>query len=169
MADIKIAQYKRWFAYEQDAHEKVLASFKSVPEERRSGADYRRAATILAHVVAARRIWLWRLGASGFAPSSLFPEDPDVERISQDWDATSLEWIQYLDTLDDAGVERVFEYKSIDGGRFRNSIEDVLAQLFGHSSYHRGQIAMLIRSAGGTPEITDLIYWCREPIANAEE
>jgi uncharacterized damage-inducible protein DinB len=43
-------------------------------------------------------------------------------------------------------------------------VEDILAQLFGHSSYHRGQIAMLVRAAGGEPAVTDLIYWCREGV-----
>jgi uncharacterized damage-inducible protein DinB len=56
----------------------------------------------------------------------------------------------------------VFEYQSLDAGRFRNTIADVLAQLYGHSWYHRGQIAMLVRTAGGQPAVTDLIYWCRE-------
>ena len=63
------------------------------------------------------------------------------------------------------GPGRVFEYQSLDAGRFCNCIEDILAQLFGHSSYHRGQIATLVCAAGGEPAITDLIYWCREPVA----
>ena len=60
---------------------------------------------------------------------------------------------------------RELEYQSLDAGRFRNRIEDILTQLFGHSWYHRGQIAMLIRAAGGEPAVTDLIFWCREPIS----
>jgi uncharacterized damage-inducible protein DinB len=51
-----------------------------------------------------------------------------------------------------------------DAGRFRNPVEEILTQLFGHSWYHRGQIAVLVRAAGGTPAITDLIYWCRQPV-----
>ena len=46
-------------------------------------------------------------------------------------------------------------------------IEDILAQLFGHSWYHRGQIALLVRAAGGEPAVTDLIYWSREAVAPA--
>ena len=26
------------------------------------------------------------------------------------------------------------------------------------------QIAVLVRAAGGTPAVTDLIYWCRQPV-----
>ncbi|HEY7544618.1 MAG TPA: DinB family protein [Blastocatellia bacterium] len=59
---------------------------------------------------------------------------------------------------------RVFEYSSLDGGRFRNSVEDILTQLFGHSLYHRGQIALLLRSIEAEPAATDFVYWSREAI-----
>jgi uncharacterized damage-inducible protein DinB len=58
----------------------------------------------------------------------------------------------------------LFTYQSFDSGRFQNTIEDVLTQLFGHSWYHRGQIAILVRQAGGTPALTDLIYFTRESV-----
>jgi uncharacterized damage-inducible protein DinB len=69
-----------------------------------------------------------------------------------------------LTAVTDEELEREFEYQSLDAGRFRNGVDGVLAQLFGHSSYHRGQIAMLVRAAGGEPAVTDLIYWCRQSI-----
>ena len=40
----------------------------------------------------------------------------------------------------------------------------ILTQLYGHSLYHRGQIAMLVKQAGGQPAMTDFVYWCREKI-----
>ena len=58
----------------------------------------------------------------------------------------------------------MFEYQSLDAGRFRNRIEDILAQLYGHSWYHRGQIACWSAPAGGEPAVTDFVYWCREPV-----
>ena len=73
-------------------------------------------------------------------------------------------WDAYLSGLTDADLAREFEYQSYDSGRFRNRVEDILAQMFGHSWYHRGQIAMLVRAAGGVPAATDLVYWCREPV-----
>ena len=64
----------------------------------------------------------------------------------------------------DEEIRKTFDYTSIDHTPFRNTVEDILTQLFGHSWYHRGQIAMLVRASGGQPAITDLIYWSREPI-----
>ena len=59
---------------------------------------------------------------------------------------------------------REVHYQSLDGKRFRNTVEDILAQLFGHSWYHRGQIASRIKAIGGTPAVTDLVFWSRELI-----
>lgn len=161
MSQAVVDRYRRWFEYEKDAHAKVIASLDTVPAERRSSTEYRRAVKIMAHIVAARRVWLGRLGVIP-GVNSLFPDEPDVAQVAAEWKHTEDLWSEYLSGLDDASLGREFEYQSFDAGRFRNPVEDILAQLFGHSSYHRGQIAMLIRAAGGEPAATDLIYWCRE-------
>lgn len=160
-------RFRRWFEYEQDAHAKVISSFHSVPEGKRSAPEFRKAVALLAHIVAARQIWLARLGVIPAASDTMFPNGPavDLDRVAADWQRVSGLWDDYLTSLDDHEIDRQFEYQSLDAGRFRNRIEDILVQLFGHSWYHRGQIAMLVRAAGGEPAVTDLIYWCREPIS----
>ncbi len=164
MAGGPIDRYRRWFEYETDAHAKVLASFDTVPPERRDSPEFRRAVGLLAHVVAARRNWLARFGRIPAPTGPLFPADSDVPGLTTEWRVVQGLWADYFSSVDDQELDREFEYQSLDAGRFRNRVEDVLAQLFGHSSYHRGQIAMLIRTAGGQPAITDLIYWCREAV-----
>jgi uncharacterized damage-inducible protein DinB len=158
-----IDRYRRWFDYEQDAHAKVLASLETVPPQGRNTPEFRRAISLMGHIVAARRNWLLRLGVIQGTAGPIFPDDADVERVAAEWREMQGLWSSYLSGLDDLALDREFEYQSLDAGRFRNRIEDMLAHLFGHSSYHRGQIAMLVRAAGGTPAATDLIYWCREP------
>jgi uncharacterized damage-inducible protein DinB len=165
MADELVSRFRRWFEYEQDAHAKVVASLGTVPTDRRAGPEYRKAVGLLAHVVAARRVWLGRFGVLPSAAGPLFPDDPDLAAVVAEWDAVRSAWTRYLAGLTDADLARVFEYQSLDAGRFRNRVEDILAQLYGHSWYHRGQIAVLVRAAGGTSAITDLVYWCREPVA----
>src|SRR5262249_27087680 len=157
-------RYRRWFEYERGAHAKVIRSLESVPVELRSSPEFRRALAICAHIVAARRLWLCRLGVLPLGSASLFPEDIALPQVAEELQTVQAHWSEYLGRLTDADLGRVFEYQSLDTGCFRNRIEDILAQLFGHSSYHRGQIAMLVRTAGGEPAVTDLIYWCREPV-----
>lgn len=159
-----VERFQRWFEYEIDAHAKTIASLESVPEDNRGGGEFKKAVSILGHMVAARRVWLARFGIAPPPKGSLFPENPDLAEVTANWREAEGLWKSYLSGLTDAEIAKSFEYQSFDGGRFRNTVEEVLTQLFGHSSYHRGQIAMLVKASGGTPAMTDFIYWCREAI-----
>jgi uncharacterized damage-inducible protein DinB len=164
MPDELIQRFRRWLEYERDAHAKVVRSLESVPADRRDSPEYRKATSILAHVATARRVWLGRLGVIPLAPGSLFPEGKPLADVVDELRIVQDQWTEYLNRLTDEEIGHTVEYQSLDAGRFRNRIEDILAQLFGHSSYHRGQIASLVRAAGGEPATTDYIYWAREPI-----
>jgi uncharacterized damage-inducible protein DinB len=157
-------RFRRWFDYEINVHSRVMAALESVPVANRSGEEFLRAVSIFAHIVAARQVWLFRLGLAPAPEGSLFPENPELQTVMANWMEVLRLWKRYLYDLTDKDITKTFEYQALDGGRFRNTIEEVLTQLFGHSSYHRGQIAMLVKSAGGTPAITDFIYLCRVAI-----
>lgn len=160
-----IERFRRWFEYEVDAHAKTVASLESVPVEKRLGGDFKKAVAVFGHLVAARRVWLFRLGIAPAPPGALFPENPELAEVISGWREAEGLWKDYLTKLSDEEIAQPFEYKALDGGKFRNTIEEVLTQLFGHSSYHRGQIAMLVKAAGGKPAVTDFIYWCREAVS----
>ena len=164
MPDILADRFRRWFDYEQAAHAKTLASLEAVPEELRAKAEYGKAVSLLAHLVAARRMWLFRLGQSDFQPKEFFPQGVTLDQLKRDLDEMHRLWAAYLARLTDAEILKPFEYTSTDAGRMRNTFEEVLTQLFGHSSYHRGQIAQLVRMMGAQPATTDYIYWCRQPL-----
>jgi uncharacterized damage-inducible protein DinB len=159
-----IDRFRHWLEYEEDAHRKVVESLESVPAERRSSPEYMRAVSIFGHVAAARRIWLFRLGGIADGPKSIFPENQSPAEVAADLEAICKEWAAYLSRLNEEELSRSLEYRALDGGRFRNRIEEVLTQLYGHSLYHRGQIAMLVKQAGGKPAMTDFVYWCREKV-----
>jgi uncharacterized damage-inducible protein DinB len=157
-------RYRRWYDYEQDAHAKVLQSLETVPESRRTSAEFHKAVELLAHLVAARRLWLYRFGVAPNPPLAMFPQGVSLAELAKTLREMQEHWSAYLGRLDEAELARMVEYKSLDAGWFRNRVEDILAQLFGHSWYHRGQIATLVRAAGGEPAATDFVYWCREAI-----
>jgi uncharacterized damage-inducible protein DinB len=169
MSSDLLACYRQWFEYEKDAHGKVVGSLESVPLQHRTGREFRRAVTLLAHLAAARRVWLCRLGVLSDMPAVFFPEGLDLATATAELQAAQGHWDTYLARLTAEELSRTFEYQSLDGGRFRSRVADILAQLFGHSWYHRGQIAMLVRAAGGEPAVTDFVYWCREPVPPCEQ
>src|SRR5262245_45811451 len=158
-----VERYRRWYEYELDAHAKVLASLRAVPQAQQNSVEYRKALSLLAHIAAARQLWLFRFGVLTQPPHSISPKGLPVEEVEARLNEVQSAWMAYLERLDDAGVARTFEYTSLEGEGFRNTVEDILAQLFGHSSYHRGQIAALVRALGCEPAETDFVYWTREP------
>jgi uncharacterized damage-inducible protein DinB len=163
MNDSLIARYRRWFDYEKDSHRKVLDSLKSVSDEQRQSEEFRRAVYLMGHIVAARHMWLFRFGVVK-ENVELFPGETRLDELPAQIEEMETLWSQYLSQLNDAELARVFEYQSYEGPRFRNTIEDILTQLFGHSWYHRGQIAQLVRSIGAEPAVTDFVFWAREPV-----
>jgi uncharacterized damage-inducible protein DinB len=146
MLPTMVEQYRRWFEYEKDSHRKVLAAIETVPAERRASEPFQKAMRLMGHIIAARRMWLYRFGASTVRPAELFPSNLSREQLQGELEIMESGWCDYLERLDEAVLSREFEYKSIDGGSYRNRVVDILTQLYGHSLYHRGQIASIFRS-----------------------
>ena len=144
-------RFRSWFDYEARAHEKVLRPLHSVPASHRDAPEFQRALELVGHIVAARWLWLSRFGVAESGPTTLFPEDVALEELDSLVDEMHIAWTAYLSRLDATELAREFEYQSMEGPRYRNTVEDLLTQLFGHSWYHRGQIAALVRSLGGMP------------------
>jgi len=156
--------YTRWFTYERAAHAKAIASLGTVPADRRDAAEYRKAVDLLDHIASARHIWLQRLGHAPPSQWSLFRENAPLTEVETALADVHTRWAEYYAQLTDDELTHNFEYRAIDGKPFRNSVEDVLTQLHGHSLYHLGQIARLVRAAGGEPAKTDFIFWSREAL-----
>ena len=165
-AGTRAGDYRRWFDYERDSHAKVLAALNAVPPERRGAPEFQKAMTLVAHIVEARRLWLFRLGAASEGPGAgdFFPENVSLPDLAGRLEAMQAAWSGLLEGLDDAAIAGPFEYRSFEGKRFRNTVQDILTQLYGHSLYHRGQIALLLRAMGAEPAVTDFVLWAREPI-----
>ncbi len=153
-------RFRRWYDYERDCNARSLEMLASVPAERRGAAEFQKAVDRMAHLVAARRRWLHRLGHWPNPPEP-FPRGTalaDLAALAADTEAA---WVAYLSRLDEDELARVFEWTAPDGHRYRWDVEGVLTQVFGHAWYHRGQIAQLVAGLGGKAVDTDYIFWCK--------
>jgi uncharacterized damage-inducible protein DinB len=152
-------RFRRWYEYERDCNAKTLAMLASVPAERRATPEFQKAVDKMAHLVAARRRWLQRLGHWPQAPG-LFPQGTALADLSGMVSDTEAAWVAYLSRLDEEELTRTLEWKTADDRRYRWDVEGVLTQVFGHAWYHRGQIAQLVAGLGGKAVDTDYIFWC---------
>ncbi len=151
-------RFRRWYEYERDCNAKTLGMLNSVPADRRSAPEFQKAVDRMAHLVAARRRWLHRLGHLPDAPPA-FPQGTSLAELPALVADTEAAWAAYLARLDDGELARVFEWEMADGKRYRWDVEGVLTQTFGHAWYHRGQIAQLVALLGGKAVDTDYIFW----------
>jgi uncharacterized damage-inducible protein DinB len=164
---ISVDEFRRWFDYEQDAHRKTLESLRAAEGDRGGAPEFAKAVDIAAHVVAARMMWLSRMGGPATLPDTLFPRGTRLDDVADRFARMHAAWASYLAGMDDVGLNRVFEYHTYDGEPFQDTVVNVLTQLFGHSSYHRGQIALLLRGLGAEPAVTDFVFWTRQRIVSA--
>lgn len=159
-----LANFRRWFDYEKAMHRQVLDSLSTVPEGNRDSEPFQKSINLMSHLIAARRIWLHRIDSSFPRPTAIFPTGASLESLSGDFASMERDWDEYLGRLTDVDLDSVLTYTTMEGDWFRTAIVDILTQLHGHSLYHRGQIASLVRASGGEPAKTDFIFWVREQV-----
>jgi uncharacterized damage-inducible protein DinB len=118
-----------------------------------------RALDLYAHVLGAEHTWLARI----------------LERETREkiWPDLTLERAASLAAENAAGLRALLESRSADelqrkvaysnsaGATFESTVEDMLLQVVLHGCYHRGQVAMVVRGAGGEPAPTDYIAFVR--------
>jgi uncharacterized damage-inducible protein DinB len=152
-----IERFRRWYDHERDSNAKCLGMLNSVPEERRSDPGFQKALDKMAHLVAARQRWLFRLGQWPEAPA-IFPTGVLAD-LPASIAATETAWVTFLSTLDYARLAEPIEYNAADNKKYRWNLEGLLTQVNGHAWYHRGQIAMLVSQCGGKMVDTDYIFF----------
>jgi len=156
-------RFRTWYAYECDCNAKALKMLQSVPAAARSSPQFARAVGKMAHLVAARHNWLFRLGAAGDHPQGWFPSTT-LDELPGAIESIQSRWTAYLARLSDADLAADFTFTGYDGKRRRWPLVDLLTQVFGHAWYHRGQIAMLVKDLGGDAVDTDYIFWNRPTV-----
>lgn len=118
-----------------------------------------RAVELYAHVVAAEHVWLSRLRGEpprvAVWPAVTLSDCASLARETADGLA------EYVAGLTDENAASTVTYRNTAGAEFTSAVGDILLHVAMHGSYHRGQIALLLRDAGQEPAPTDLIAFAR--------
>ena len=70
-------------------------------------------------------------------------------------------WVNYLNEHKFETFEEMIFYKNTKGRKYESTIREIITQVINHSTYHRGQMAMLLSNSGMQPPATDYIAYRR--------
>lgn len=114
---------------------------------------------LLAHLVSAQKLWLNRVLNREIVVTP-WDKLPIKECISQSTSVTA-EWVNLLESYNDKDLDKRIEYMNTRGEKYVNTLRDIIIHVINHSTYHRAQIAQLVRQSGGEPAKTDYIVYQR--------
>lgn len=135
------------------ADDRVLASLRSATDPDPACLE------LFAHVLAAEHVWLARL--KGATPHHPVWPTLTLEQCAGLVQANQRELAAFVAALTPEDLPRAITYVNSAGQTFTSSIEDILLHVYMHGSYHRGQIAWVLRRGGGVPMPTDYIAFVR--------
>jgi uncharacterized damage-inducible protein DinB len=127
---------------------------------REQGQKNERARKLLAHVLASELVWMTRLQGQDSSALAIWP-DLSFDECAALVEQNSAAYKRFLEDLADEDFDRTVAYKNSKGEAFRTPIRDILSHVAMHGAYHRGQIAIVVRDAGGVPVNTDFITFVR--------
>ena len=111
----------------------------------------------LVHMMSAERRWLsvWQ----GNPTDPLKPEDfPNIESVGSCWEGIERDMRSFAAGVTDFD-RLVSVLRPVDGKVAFFPLKQLMQHVVNHSSYHRGQVATLMRQVGATPAKTDLVTY----------
>jgi uncharacterized damage-inducible protein DinB len=152
-------EYDRW------ANERVLTASDRLAAEqftRDLGGSFRSVRDTFVHILAGEWIWLtyWQAKSpsvdflSGVRKQRdvLFDPQhfPDVSAVRMKWKEIEKEQTGFVSSLSAESLEQILPYRDT-----RLSLMHLMQHVANHSTYHRGQIALMMRQLKAEPLATD--------------
>jgi uncharacterized damage-inducible protein DinB len=153
---VELLEFHHW------ATNLTVNAVKALPPEqftRDLGSSFPSVRDTLVHVFMADRAWLGRLEGQS-PPRANAGDYPDLNSLLEVWEPVLTRWPTVVESLGDP--ERLIEYKSFTGDPFTNPLGQIVRHVVNHGTYHRGQVATMLRQLGAQAVSSDLIYFFRE-------
>ncbi|MFY9803316.1 MAG: DinB family protein [Candidatus Acidiferrales bacterium] len=153
------------------ADHRTLESCAALNEEqftRDLGSSFRSLRDTLVHIMLVE--WLWLERWHGRSPNAFpaYAEFPTLDSVRSRWAEIERDLLDYIASLTPEEVQRVVQHKTTAGVPHAAPLWQMLQHLVNHGTYHRGQIATMLRQLGAKPIATDMILFYRERATQAK-
>jgi uncharacterized damage-inducible protein DinB len=144
--------FLKWYQYNEWANRRVLTAIttQKVTDEK--------ILSLFSHQLSANYLWLHRIKGLPPPPYELW-KTYSLKELSDMVAEVSASWLEFIRDNDD--FDRMLKYKNYIGDPYENNVEHIMMHLVNHGTYHRGQIALLMRMRGFQPINTDFITYDR--------
>ena len=116
----------------------------------------------MAHIVFSEWLWLQRWLGESPTGAPAWTAEPSLRELKARLAAIEAERAAFLAGRTDEDLGDVVSYRGGDGQAFAHPLGDLIRHVVNHSTYHRGQLATMLRQLGHTPPSTDFTRYLRE-------
>ncbi len=149
-------EYNRW------ATARLLNAASVLSHEqfcRDVGGSYTSVRDTLVHILAGEEVWLMRW--KGISPKSASePSDfSDLLSLKSKWSEVEIDQSNFLSKISDESLAERVEYENFAGEIKEYSLWQMIHHMVNHSTYHRGQVTMMLRQLGAAAAQLDYIVF----------
>jgi len=162
---MNVSYIQELYGYNAWANRRVLEACSALTSGQLTqevGGSFGSLRNTLAHIIDVE--WLYLERWLGRAPASLPKAESyaDLGSLRERCETVTRDFEKSIRGLSDAELNRIFEFKNTKGTSYRHPLWEMLVHLVNHSTYHRGQVTVLLRAIGAKPLATDMIAFFRE-------
>jgi len=147
------------------ADRRALAAVAKIDREdltREAGASFGSLLGTFAHILGAEKVWLSRFLGTPLSRVPDLSDYPSLETLLTGFEDLWADLEFFMASLDASQLSSALQWTTTRGESHQRLLWQAVVHMTNHSTYHRGQIVMLMRQMGYDPPSTDLIYFFPE-------
>jgi uncharacterized damage-inducible protein DinB len=159
---IELAAYNSW------ANDNAISWLEKITVEQWEqpvDSSFENIATTVIHVANAESIWLQRLKGVALEKQVWLTKEfkGTKEEALKVWKQASLDLEKFFTDFDETKMQDDFSFRRLNGEFYTVTYYQVLAHIFNHSTFHRGQLVTMLRQTGFTElSSTDITQYFRK-------
>jgi uncharacterized damage-inducible protein DinB len=167
---MNVEDFRLLYEYNSWANGRSLDACSALSDEqftRDLGSSFPSVRDTLSHICEVE--WLWLERWQGRSASSLRPgsDFTTLDSLRRRWQEVETSLLGYISPLKAEDIARIVEHTTTKGVPQAAPLWQMLQHLVNHGTYHRGQVATMLRQLGAKPNSSDLIFFYRERASKA--
>jgi uncharacterized damage-inducible protein DinB len=116
--------------------------------------------SIFSHTIIAQILWLNRI-KKGTYEFKDFWQVLTIAEMELFYTRSTNDWIKFIRGQKEDGFQESCSYTNSKGIKYTNTHAQIITHVINHSTYHRAQVAILLRQENVNPPLTDYIAFFR--------